>query len=188
MFPSLEEIKKRRLKLGISQHRLARETQVGQSTIAKIENGKTEPTYRMVSRIFEYFDTQQDSNIGEIGSIATRPVISVRTFDSVRNAVSILREKGFKQLPVSDRGRLVGSVSERGISSQILQTSNPATLMRKAIREVMDEALPQAPERTAISDLIPLLQRNQAVLTTKRGQVTGIVTNADLLRLLTKFA
>jgi predicted transcriptional regulator len=52
------------------------------------------------------------------------------------------------------------------------------------VAEVMDEAFPMIAEDTPISIAIPLLQHFQAVLTTKKGRVTGIVTNADLVRMI----
>jgi len=36
----------------------------------------------------------------------------------------------------------------------------------------------------SITALIPLLQQSQAALVTRKGKVTGIITNADLLRLI----
>ncbi len=48
----------------------------------------------------------------------------------------------------------------------------------------MDEAFPLVAEDTPISLMVPLLQHFQAILTTKKGRVTGIVTNADLVRML----
>ena len=52
----------------------------------------------------------------------------------------------------------------------------------------MEEALPTLPEDVAVEVIIPLLQRTQAVLTSKKGRITGIVTNADLLKLIQKLS
>ena len=48
----LEEVKKIRKKLGMTQTDLANRAQVSQSLIAKIESGKIDPTYTKTQKIF----------------------------------------------------------------------------------------------------------------------------------------
>ena len=52
----------------------------------------------------------------------------------------------------------------------------------------MEEALPTVSEDIPVEGIIPLLQQTQAVLTAKKGRITGIVTNADLLKLIQKLS
>ncbi len=78
----------------------------------------------------------------------------------------------------------MGSISERSISNRLLKVMNPKILLSKQVSEVMDEAFPMVAEDTPISVVIPLLQHFQALLTTRKGKVTGIITNADLVRML----
>ena len=59
MLPRLEEISKRRRLLGLSQKHLARLAGVSQSMIAKIEAGKTEPSYLKTKAIFRVLDKMQ---------------------------------------------------------------------------------------------------------------------------------
>ena len=96
-----------------------------------------------------------------------------------------MQSHGFKQLPVRDStGHWVGSVSERSISNRLLKVSNPKVLLSKHISDVMDEGFPTLAEETPISVIIPLLQHFQAILTTKKGNVTGLITNADLVKMI----
>ena len=89
------------------------------------------------------------------------------------------------RLPVRDKeNHWVGSISERSISNRLLKVANPKLLMSREVSEVMEEAFPMIAEDTPISIAIPLLQHFQAVLTTKKGRVTGIVTNADLVMMI----
>ena len=182
--PDLSEIRKRRQRLGLSQRRLARNLGVSQSMIAKIENVKINPTYKLVQRIFSYLNSLHSITMGRVGDLASEPVSALRPTDTVGQAVKIMREHGFKQLPVLDGNHNLGSVSERGISRRILETKRPQLLLRKRIAAVMDEALPTVSEELPAEGIIPLLQQTQAVLTTKEGRIRGIVTNADLLKLI----
>jgi predicted transcriptional regulator len=173
------------MKLGLSQRKFASYLNVSQSTITKIENRKLSPSYELVKKAFDILDSFGSPQIGLAGDIAIKKVVSVQDNDMISKAVQILQQHGFKQLPVRDReNHWVGSISERSISSRLLKVANPKILMSREVAEVMDEAFPMIAEDTPISIAIPLLQHFQAVLTTKKGHVTGIVTNADLVKMI----
>lgn len=114
-----------------------------------------------------------------------KKVVSLQDDDLISKAVQILQQHGFKQLPVRSKdNHWVGSVSERSISNRLLKVTNPKLLLAREVSEVMDEAFPMVAEDTPISVAIPLLQHFQALLATRKGQVMGIVTNADLVNML----
>ena len=184
--PDLKEIRRRRERLGISQHKLAKDLRISQSTVAKIESGKINPTYKLVERIFSHLSSLHSVGMGTAGEVASKPVLAVRERTSVAEAVKTLQKHGFKQLPILNGNHNLGSLSERGISRRILETKRPESLLRKPVGTVMEEALPTLSEDVAVEVIIPLLQRTQAVLTSKKGRITGIVTNADLLKLIQK--
>jgi predicted transcriptional regulator len=185
LLPSIEELKKRRIKLGLSQRKFASYLNVSQSTITKIENKKLNPSYELVKKAFDILDSFGSPQIGLAGDIAIKKVVSVQDDDIISKAVQMLQQHGFKQLPVRDKeNHWVGSISERSISNRLLKVANPKLLMLREVSEVMDEAFPMISEDTPISIAIPLLQHFQAVLTTKKGRVTGIVTNADLVMMI----
>ncbi len=185
MLPPIEEIKKRRVKLGLSQRKFASYLGVSQSTITKIENKKLSPSYELVRKAHEILYSFGSPQIGLAGDIAMKKVISLEETDLISKAVQIMQQNGFKQLPIRDRNNhWVGSISERNISNRLLRVTNPKMLLSKPELEVMDEAFPMIVEDTPISVAIPLLQHFQSVLTTKKGQVTGIVTNADLVKMI----
>lgn len=185
MLPPIEELKKRRVKLGLSQRKFASYLSISQSTITKIENRKLSPSYELVKKAFDILDSFGSPQIGLAGDIAIKKVVSVQDNDLISKAVQLLQQHGFKQLPVRDKeNHWVGSISERSISNRLLKVANPKLLMSREVSEVMDEGFPMIAEDTPISIAIPLLQHFQAVLTTKKGHVTGIVTNADLVRMI----
>lgn len=185
MLPSIDEIKKRRIKLGLSQRKFASYLGVSQSTVTKIENRKLSPSYETVKKAFDILDSFGSPQIGLAGDISVKKVISVQDDDLISKAVQILQQHGFKQLPVKNKeNHWVGSVSERSISNRLLKVTNPKLLLSKEVSEVMDEAFPQVAEDTPITVTIPLLQHFQAILISKKGQVTGIITNADLVKML----
>ena len=185
MLPSIEEIKKRRTRLGLSQRKFASYLGVSQSTVTKIENRKLNPSYELVKKAFGILDNFGSPQIGLAGDISSKKVVSIQDDDLISKAVQILQQHGFKQLPVRNKeNHWVGSVSERSISNRLLKVTNPKLLLSREVSEVMDEAFPTVAEDTPITITIPLLQHFQAILVTRKGQVTGIVTNADLVKML----
>ncbi|MGA2874222.1 MAG: CBS domain-containing protein [Nitrososphaerales archaeon] len=185
MLPSIEEIKKRRTRLGLSQRKFASYLGVSQSTVTKIENRKLNPSYELVKKAFGILDSFGSPQIGLAGDISSKKVVSIQDDDLISKAVQILQQHGFKQLPVKNKeNHWVGSVSERSISNRLLKVTNPKLLLSREVSEVMDEAFPIVAEDTPITITIPLLQHFQAILVTRKGQVTGIVTNADLVKML----
>ncbi|MEM3430798.1 MAG: CBS domain-containing protein, partial [Candidatus Bathyarchaeia archaeon] len=78
----------------------------------------------------------------------------------------------------------VGSISERTVLNQILSGKDPKILSKTPVESVMDEAFPTVDEETPITVISTLLQYSQAVLVTKRGEIKGIVTKADLLKVV----
>jgi predicted transcriptional regulator len=185
LLPPIDEIKKRRIKLGLSQRKFASYLGVSQSTITKIENKRLSPSYELVRRAYDILESFGSPQIGLAGDIAVRRVVSVEEDDPVSKAVQIMQTHGFKQLPVRDgNNHWVGSISERNVSSRLLKVSNPKSLISKKVFEVMDEVFPMVAEDTPISIAIPLLQHFQAILTVRKGRVMGIITNADLVKMI----
>ena len=184
LLPELKEIRERRLRLRISQRELAKSLGISQSSIAKIERGRVSPSYALAKRIFTYLDSVHTTNVGRAADIASKPVAYVQVDDAVQKAVHILQGTGYKQLPVRDGEVWAGCVYEKTISRHLMETDDPRSVLRRQVGQIMDEALPSVAEDMSITALIPLLQQSQAALVTRKGKVTGIITNADLLRLI----
>src|SRR5437899_9354993 len=106
-------MRKKRVKLGINQRELGMHVGVNQSTITKIENGKIRPSYELVYSIFRFLESFEDSSISLVGDIQVTPVTFVGKSEQLRRAISIMQNRGFKQLPVKDGELIVGVISER---------------------------------------------------------------------------
>ena len=70
MLPTIEELRKMRKNLGISQKELARVSGVSQSYIARLEKGSINPAYDKIRKIFDYLNRsgQRAKNIDLTGS------------------------------------------------------------------------------------------------------------------------
>jgi predicted transcriptional regulator len=95
-----------------------------------------------------------------------------------------MKRHGYSQLPVFDGKHPVGSISEKAILSQILAGKDLTQISKLPTEEVMEKAFPQVDEDVPLALISSLLQVYSAVLVTKKGMVVGIITKADLLRIL----
>jgi CBS domain-containing protein len=62
-----------------------------------------------------------DPETTTVGSVMTRDPVTVRPGDHVRECAQLIREKGFRHLPVVDGGRAVGILSTRDFQQHVVQ-------------------------------------------------------------------
>lgn len=181
--PPIQEIKKRRLALGISQKNLAYSVGTSQSLVAKIESNRVNPSYDVVKKIFEYLEKMEQPKTGLAKDVEKRDLVWIRKGERIREAAEKMRLHGFSQLPVrDDREEIcVGSLSERQIVQAILKAPDPKLFYERQVAEVMQDQFPVVDENISVNAVAVLLQHSQAVLTARRGKVVGIITATDLL-------
>ncbi len=187
MLPELSDIIKRRKRLGLTQKELAKLSGVSQSLIAKIESGKVIPSYSKVKAIFDTLENLEEKvlkiNI-KAGDIMSRKVIGVNVDCKVTEASRIMLKYGFSQLPVLDKGRVVGSISEKDIMNFVSKGLKSEELSKLSVSDIMDEPFPQVSIKTPIFVINYLLQVFNAVLVVDRGKLVGIITKADILKVM----
>jgi len=120
-----------------------------------------------------------------------RDPVTVTPDDSFRHAMTLIRQKGIRHLPVVEGGRLVGIVTDRDIR----QTSpSPATsleihelhylLERVTIREIMTKNVITVTADTPIEEAARLMLAHKigGLPVVKDGTLVGIITETDILR------
>jgi predicted transcriptional regulator len=183
MLPSLDEIPKRRKALHLTQSRLAELAGVSQSIIAKIESGTVDPSYSIVKRLVETLEKQSvDTARPRVSDIMSRPVISISRMQLVRDAVDLMKKRGYSQLPVFEATRCVGSISEKTILDRAARGEPLDLLLNNRVRDIMDSPLPTVDEDTPLEMVLGLLQGNYGVLVTRGENAIGILTKSDILK------
>jgi predicted transcriptional regulator len=184
MFPSLEDIAKKRRVLGLRQQELAKLAGVSQSLIAKLESGKIDSSYTKVKVIFDVLDRLEAKTKIHEEKVVPNEVIGIQKDEPVSKVVRLMKEHGYSQIPVFDGKRSVGSISEKTILREILAGKDLAQISKLPTEDIMEEAFPQVGEDAPLSLISNLLQTYSAVLVARKGDVMGIVTKADLLRII----
>ncbi len=186
MLPDLEEIPRLRKALGLTQTALARLAGVSQSTIVKIEKKQMNPSYDVVRRVYNALQAElkKQEKKALVEQVQTRKVQYVEAKMPLETAVDEMRHWKFSQMPVMNAGRPVGSISDKVINNLILSGKDPKDLARIRVEEVMEPAFPQVDSKAPVELAASLLRHYNAVLVTSKGDVTGIVTKSDLMKLL----
>ena len=184
MFPTLEDIAKKRRQLGLKQTELAKLAGVSQSLIAKLEAGTIDSSYTKVKVIFDVLERIETKTKIQEQKIVPNQIIGIQKDEPIAKVVGLMKEHGYSQIPVFRGKQSVGSISEKTILREILGGKGLEQISKLPCEEIMEDAFPQVGEDAPLSLISSLLQVYSAVLVSKKGDVSGIITKADLLRML----
>jgi len=206
MLPKLTEIAKRRKALDLTQAKLADKVseiaqrlnyeqtklvrakgEVSRGLIAKVENNYLIPNYQQAKNIFDALEVLENEELSKkkaimAGQIHNMPIEYANASEHVLDVWKRMEDKAYSQAPVKGDVGIVGSITERGITSRML-TMGLEELRSLRVRDIMGESFPTVGMNTPIEAIIPLLQANQAILTIKGDKIVGIITNTDLMKI-----
>ena len=116
------------------------------------------------------------------------PLVHVHPDETVRSAISLLREYGVSQLPVVKAepplslAEVVGTVTDRDLLGQVVAD---AASIEAEVGSVMGPPLPVVGSGEPVDAASARLSEAAAVLVVDSGHPTGIITRSDLLYFLT---
>ncbi len=183
LLPELSEISRLRRKFGITQTELGKRAGVSQSLVARLEKGRADPRYSKVASVFRALDELRGKEI-LARELMTSRVVGVQLTDSMEKIVNILKKFNVSQMPVFDKKKVLGSISERVILDEIAKGANMLDLSHKNVERFMEHPFPIVSMNTPLTTISSLLEHNTAVLVMKRDKIEGIITNADLLKVV----
>ena len=185
-FPPASDIRKVRKGLDVTQAQLASASGISQSTIAKIEREMISASYATIVKLFETLGEMRNLSIKNLtaADVASKGVVTVQSTAKVRVASDLMKNTGYSQLPVFSGDVPVGSISERGIFELVRQGRTMDELVETSIERIMDESFPVVTENTPMSAITSIMSNCNAVLVAKKGKVIGVITNADMLKLI----
>jgi len=172
LLPRLEEIEKRRRRLGLTQKQLAFGSQTSQSLIAKMEKGRLIPSYQIATRIFSYLDSAETQEEKTAKLVMHKPVITIDSNEKISKAISLLKRRAISQLPVVKGNQIVGAITAK----EILDASKNGF-----VKDYMRDSFPTVNEDTPLSLVKSLIRHHDAVIVVKKGVPSGMITGEDLL-------
>ena len=175
------QLKKIRTQLGYTQGALAKAAGVSQSIIAKIEAGTVDPTFNTLSAISRALRTTTTKQGKKAADIMSSPVVGVQEGDRIRTCASLMKKKGYSQLPVFGGGKMIGTITDGHIVTLLSEATDPRKLLDE---EVGDHVLPifaVVGKDTPVEALYSLFRYLPAVLVESGGRVEGIITKIDVM-------
>lgn len=110
------------------------------------------------------------------------PLVSVAPAAAVRQALHLMASWDVSQIPVMDGGQCLGGLMEHTLMTRAL---DQPTILDRPVREVMEAPFPLVDATFPTDRLAPMLTRESpAALVQRDGAVVGIVSRADVLRLM----
>ena len=183
-FPSLSEIKRLRKKLNISQKELGLLCSIPQSTISRIENDTIDPPYSRVKKIFKQLQNERiarKKSKKHAKDIMSSKIISISPTSTIRDAIELMYEHGYSQLPLLEKNDNFGSITSKKIQKFI--TDNPE-LLGVEVSLIKELPFPEVEENWNVKDISDLLVKYSAVLVkNEQHNIVGIITDADFLKL-----
>jgi len=183
MFPSLEYIKQSRIKLGITQKKLAKLSGISTSMINQIETGRCKPSYETAKKIFEILNTMEGNSSIKAGDICSKKLIFAKNNDILYGILDKMRLNFVSQIPIFEGERIVGILTEDGLAKLMLEKEEK-DLKNMVAEQAMEPTPPIVDAVTPAKALVSLVRFAKCVLVSEKGKVTGIVTTTDILKLV----
>ncbi|MFC5366967.1 CBS domain-containing protein [Salinirubrum litoreum] len=172
--PTPQDLRQRRKSLDLTQSSLAESAGVSQPLIARIEGGDVDPRLSTLRRIVEALD-EAEGSVRRAESLMQTDVVTISPDSSVREAISLMIDAGYSQLPVVRDGRPQGLISNSDIRHS---TDDDAADL--PVAEVMQESITTVEPGATVDEIDAYLDHHDAVMVVERGELLGIVTEADL--------
>jgi predicted transcriptional regulator len=183
MLPRLEYIKQARIRIGITQRKLATLTGISTSMINQIESGRCKPSYETARKIFEILGSLEGQSSMKAGDICSRNLISVQKYETLNTAIDKMRSNSISQIPVFDGSRVVGILSEDGLAKSMVE-KDEKNMLNMVISMVMETPPPVVDVSTPAKALVPLVRFAKCVLISEKSTVIGIITVTDTLKMV----
>ncbi|MBU4300564.1 CBS domain-containing protein [archaeon] len=173
------EIRKR---IGLTQKQFANKSGVSQSMIAKIEAGRMDPSWSSVQKIEAFVSSFEKEKELDAKEIMVRKIISVDKRMAARKVIELMNKHTISQVPVLEGDNVLGIITESSILNKDL-----SDMEHLSAWDLMIEPPPILSESAKISVVAYLLKSYPLVLIKKGGLLKGLITKADLLKVLSDY-
>jgi predicted transcriptional regulator len=117
------------------------------------------------------------------GDICSHGPISVQKDEKLHKAIDIMRDNSISQIPVFDSSKVVGILTEDGLAKVMLE-KDEKDVRNMQVFQAMEPPPPIVDVSTPAKALIPLVRFAKCILVSQKGNVIGIVTTTDTLKMV----
>jgi predicted transcriptional regulator len=184
LLPRIDSIKQIRLKIGITQKKLAIMTGVSTSMINQIESGRSQPSYETAKRVFDSLASLEGkSSSHKAGDFCSKDVVKLKPSNTLHDAIKKMHESSISQIPIFNGNELVGVISEDGIVRHLADVGE-SELKNAKLADTMEPVPPIVDYDTPANVLVPLIRYSKCILVSKKSKIIGIITASDTLKMM----
>ena len=184
LLPRIDSIKQIRLKIGITQKKLATMTGVSTSMINQIESGRSQPSYETAKKIFESLSKLEgESSSHTAGDFCSTDIVKLKPANTLHDAIKKMHQLSISQIPIFNNSDVVGMISEDGIVKHLAELGE-AELKKAKLANTMESVPPIVDWNTPANVLVPLIRYSKCILVSKKSKVIGIITASDTLKMM----
>jgi len=184
LLPRIDSIKQIRLKIGITQKKLATMTGVSTSMINQIESGRSQPSYETAKKIFESLaKLEGESSSHTAGDFCSTDIVKLKPTNTLHDAIKKMHQLSISQIPIFNNSDVVGMISEDGIVKHLAELGE-AELKKAKLANTMESVPPIVDWNTPANVLVPLIRYSKCILVSKKSKIIGIITASDTLKMM----
>ncbi len=173
-----------RLKIGITQKKLATMVGVSTSMINQIESGRSQPSYDTAKKIFDSLvNLEGKSSSHKVGDFCSKDVVKLKPSNTLHDAIKKMHESSISQIPIFNGTELVGVISEDGIVKHLADVGE-SELKNSKLADTMEPVPPIVDYDTPANILVPLIRYSKCILVSKKSKIVGIITASDTLKMM----
>lgn len=169
-------LKKIRKQLNLTQYAFAKEAQISQSMVAKIESGKLDPTYSYVKKIEQAIQTLTKKEDKQAKDIMNKNIIAINKNEKIENAIKLFSKHNISQIPIKDKNKIIGLLTESSV------LNNLQNLKDKTLEAFMEEAPPIIAKNAKTALINSLLKFYPILIVQDNGSLVGVITKADIIK------
>jgi predicted transcriptional regulator len=184
LLPRIDSIKQIRLKIGITQKKLATMTGVSTSMINQIESGRSQPSYETAKKIFESLSKLEgESSSHTAGDFCSTDIVKLKPANTLHDAIKKMHQLSISQIPIFNNSDVLGMISEDGIVKHLAELGE-AELKKAKLANTMEPVPPIVDWNTPANVLVPLIRYSKCILVSKKSKIIGIITASDTLKMM----
>ncbi len=124
-----------------------------------------------------------------MGAVMTSFPYFVEADDTATKMEQLMDQHGIRHLPVQEKGKVVGIVSERDLHHYVKRSSSAEEKNRVFAREIMVPEPYIVPFRAPLNDVVFEMAKRRigSVIVQRHGKLAGILSAIDVCRILGEY-
>ncbi len=123
-----------------------------------------------------------------VSEFMTKQAHTIEVHQPLAQAHKVMREHGFRHLPVLEGGKLVGVVSQGDL--HLIETLKGVTVDEVSVEEAMSQGVYTVPPSAPLGEVAAQMAEHRygSAVVVEKARVVGIFTTSDALRALSQLA